>query len=157
MTVRIKKFNLVEIPYYGEIGAGSVVPFIPRHATESVFIPDDGMNIGSIAAVTIRGISLESEYIFDGDLLIFSKDFHRRDITPHTVCVVYIIPTGELVAKKVLFDHAGMITLRASGGDIKDLHFAMEDIEIKGIAIGFTRMFDKNHRVPGKFDPDFPF
>ncbi len=59
------------------------------------------------------------------------------------ICVVYIIPTGELVAKKILWAGDGMLTLRASGGGVKDLHFSKDDIEIRGVSIGFQRMFKK--------------
>jgi repressor LexA len=139
-----QKMKMALIPHYGEIGAGTVVPFVAQSELVPVGLPDDLAASGDVFGLTIRGISLEDESIYDGDLLICNKRFAWRDITPTTICAVYIIATAELAAKKVIRG-ANMLTLRASGGGIKDLHYSPDDIEIRGIAIGFQRLFKNDH------------
>jgi len=139
----------VLVPHYGEIGAGSVVPFIPQSELVPVAVPRDLAAAGSVITLTVRGISLEDEEIYNGDLLICNTKFRWSQITPETICAVFIHATAELVAKKIIRE-AHMLTLRASGGGIKDKQFSPDDIEIRGIAIGFQRMF-KNIRRSKKF------
>lgn len=136
------EFIVADVPLYGECGAGSVVQFVPREGSLSVAIPH-AMRESEIGSVIVRGCSLEDEGIYDGDILIFNKRFTRRECMFETICIVFILATGELVAKKLLFAGDGMITLRASGGDIKDMVFQGEDIEIRGVVFGFQRMIQK--------------
>lgn len=124
------------VPIHAEVAAGSVVPFTPRTDMLPVALP---VGYGEVGALEIRGISLEDDGIFDGDIVIYRKHFTHREIKSDTVCIVFIESTGELVAKKVLRNHEGMITLRSSGGGLKDVHHEQESIEVRGIVIWFMR------------------
>lgn len=145
-------FRTMHAPMHGEVGAGQVVPFVPRHETVPVVVPTS-MKDDDIGTVTVRGCSLEDEGIDDGDTLLFTRKFTKRDCMFEAICIVFIIATGELVAKKLRFAGDGMITLRASGGGIKDLHYSGEDIEIRGVAFGFQRSLKKDRNR----DKSIPF
>lgn len=132
---------MLEVPLYGEIGAGRVVPFIPQSELIPIVVPEYMADL-DIFTLQVRGISLQNVGIDDGDILICSRRFGWRQITPKTICAVMITATQELVAKKIIRE-ANLLTLRASGGNIKDLKFTPDDIEIKGIAIGFQRLWRK--------------
>jgi len=71
------EYKVVELEVHGEIGAGSVVPFIPRNRIIPVALPvnADPEHYGSLV---VRGVSLEDESIYDGDLLIGSYILHSR-------------------------------------------------------------------------------
>ena len=78
-------------------------------------------------------------------------------MTPKRICIVYIVPTGELVAKKVLRG-ANMLTLRASGGGIRDLEYRPEEVEIRAIVIGLQKMAAIDGSFAGLGDDDgIPF
>jgi SOS-response transcriptional repressor LexA len=132
---------MLEVPLYGEIGAGRVVPFIPQNELIPVIVPEYLKDRG-ICTLKVCGVSLEDEDIFSGDILICRKKFTWRDITPDTICAVMVTATGELVAKKVIRG-SNMLILRASGGGLRDLKYAPDDVEIKAIAIGFQRLWRK--------------
>jgi|GEM_PF-2721616 len=132
------ELRLSAVPLYGEVGAGKVVDFIPRNKTVTVALPST-IKDEEVGMLIVRGCSLEDEGIYDGDRLIFTKRFTKRDVMFKAICVVFIIATGELVAKKLLFGRDGHVTLRASGGGIKDLSYHADDIEIKGIVTDFQR------------------
>ncbi len=145
-------YNLHMIPLFTEVGAGRVVPFVPREKLIPVSLPSN-VNPLDAGAVVVCGCSLEDLGIFSGDMLIFTKKFAIKDAMFNPICIVHIISTGELVAKKILPAGQEMLTLRASGGGIKDLKFHRDDIEVKGLAIGYQRMFGKDF---GR-DPSIPF
>ena len=146
-----------KVKHYGEIGAGRVIPFIPRGVTTEIYVADESLSDDDFGTITVRGRSLEDEGIFDGDVLIFCRKFARRDVTPHTVCILYVKSAAELMAKKVLFDRRDELTLRSSGGGCKDLYFEPEDVDIWGVAVGMQRYWGKGTRIPRRFDPDIPF
>lgn len=130
----------LEIPITSEVGAGSVVPFVPQGEVAYIVLPSHMEHLRAhIHGVIARGVSLEDMDIYNGDILIVLKKFTRRDITPDTVCIVYVCATGDLVAKKVI-PEANMITLRAANANVSDLHYSPDDIEIRGVVIGFQRM-----------------
>lgn len=144
-----------EIKIWGEVGAGSVVPFTPKKdavlAAVPAFFPDDDQ----IGGVIIRGVSLEKEGIYDGDIGLFRRNVTHREILRDSICIVYIEATGELVAKKIVFGPGDQITLRASGGDIKDMSYHRNDIEIRGLLFGFTRIIGPYGNFTS--DPSIPF
>lgn len=133
-----------------EASAGSVVKFTPLDKLIPVVVPKGSPD--DIGTFIVRGLSLEKLGIFDGDALICRLKFSHKDIIPNkTVCIVYLSTTGEIMAKKVLFANKDTITLRASGGNIRDIHVDRNDVEVKAIAVGFQRMFGNEK------DPLIPF
>lgn len=136
------KYKMITVPIEGEVGAGTVVEFIPRNQTATVAVPV-GMREKDVGTVVARGPSLTKLGIHDGDLLHYNRRFNKRDCMFEAVCIVYIIPTAELIAKKVVFGESGTITLKSSGGSVKDKTYAAEDIEIRGVVFSFQRMLRK--------------
>lgn len=127
----------MKIPIAGEIGAGRVVPFIPRSELVPVVVPAS-LPESSILTLTVRGISLTDLGIMDGDVLILRNKFSWREIGEDTICAVFIHSTGELCAKKIIRG-ANTLFLRASGGGIPDKEVTPDDVEIRGIAIAVQR------------------
>ena len=148
-----EEYKVVELEVLGEIGAGQVVEFIPRNRTVPVILPV-GADESNYGTLIVRGISLENESIHDGDLLVLRKDITNKDIGRESICAVYIRSTGELAAKKLGFGNRGdYVTLRSSGGDIEDVYYHKDDIEVRGKAVAFQRMLPDD-RVT---DPNIPF
>jgi SOS-response transcriptional repressor LexA len=148
-TKALLKYELRYVKNYGEIGAGRVVPFVPREDYVPVVVPEGVPADDSVGTLTVRGVSLEEEGIFDGDQLVLKRNFTKRDIKPDTICAVYIQSTGELVAKKVFASpFKGHVILRASGGGLKDIHVPEDDIEIRGVVFAFIRMVGSDGRFP---------
>lgn len=147
-------FTIRDIPWEGEVGAGRLLPFIPKGGTVSMAVPNDIPDNEPLGTLTVRGPSLEDVGILDGDVVLCRKIFSKKKITPDTVCIVYIHATGEVVAKKVAF-FGDMVRLLSCGGGIKDIEAHPDAIEIRGIIIGLTR-----HREEWPFvgsNGDFPF
>ena len=125
------------------IGAGTVVPFTPRHGeTTPVALPPN-VKESDAGVLLVCGASLEDEGIYTGDLLIFTKRFNIRSIFNGEIFIVHIIATGEILAKKLVPHGPETVILRASGGGVRDMHFLRDDIEIKGMVLGFQRMWKK--------------
>lgn len=144
---------------HGEIGAGTVVEFVPRDNVVPMFVPKNSPPEAVFGRMTVRGISLENEDIFDGDFVLLRNDITRKDIGPHTICAVYIRSTGELVAKKLDFGTRGdYVTLKSSHDEIKDIHHHKDDIEVRGIVWGMQRMPNEYGRFKRRRSPDdIPF
>jgi SOS-response transcriptional repressor LexA len=137
-------FKIMEVLNLGEVGAGRVVPFIPRNDLVSVVVPQ-GTQAEDVGVVVARGISLTKLGIYDGDKLLFRLRFSSQEITPKTICIVFIHSTGELVAKRIIRG-ANTLVLRASGGDIPDREVSPDDVEIRGIVTDVQRPIEEFHR-----------
>lgn len=142
-------YRVLELEIHGEAGAGSVIPFVSRGERIPVAIPENGVADEHYGTLIVRGISLTNDGIADGDLLILRKNITRKDIKRDTICAVYIRSTGDLVAKKLRYGNRGDdVTLRSSGGNIPDIHYHADDIEVRGIAIGFQRLLPNDKDAP---------
>lgn len=150
------EYEIRYIESFGDVGAGTVVPFTPKNDMIPVAIPAGGPSDDKLGTMVVRGRSLEDEGIYDGDVLICRRDFVKRDVKPDTICVVFIRSTGDLVAKKVIEEY-GKITLRSSGGGIKDAYYEKDDIEVRGIVFGFQRLKNEFGRFTKPSDSDIPF
>lgn len=134
-------WKTIERPILGEVAAGKVIDFIPRDQSASIAVPT-ATKEENVGVVIARGNSLTGDGIQDGDLLLFKKNFTKREAI-FNICIVFVIPTGELIAKKVAFGESGTITLKSSGGNVKDKTYSAEDIEIRGVVFSFQRMLRK--------------
>lgn len=142
------------VKQYGEVGAGKIVPFTPKEGLVPVVVPVGSPKDEYLGTMIVRGVSLEDEGIFDGDTLVCRRDHTKRDIDRNTICIVFIRSTGELVAKKIEYGKLGeYVTLKASGGGIKDVHYPGDDIEVRAIVIAYQRMLRKDRNR----DPSIPF
>lgn len=132
---------MAAVTLHGQIGCSSkdnVVQFVPRDQTVIVPIPAH-LKESEVGAVICSGNSLKAEGIQDGDILLFSKKLTQRQAL-FNICVVFILSTGETVGKKVVPMPDDKVALRASADGIADIIVDRDDIEIKGILLGFTRM-----------------
>jgi SOS-response transcriptional repressor LexA len=134
---RSPKYEMKYVTHYGEVGAGTavdnVIPFMPQATVVPVVVRGD-LAAAGLGAVTVRGLSLSDLGIHDGDTLVITKRFSWRDIHEDTICIVFIHPTGELVAKRIIKE-ANTITLRASGGGIPDKEYRPDEVEVRGIVV----------------------
>jgi SOS-response transcriptional repressor LexA len=131
------KYEMKYVTHYGEVGAGSavnnVIPFMPQTTLVPVVVRGE-LAAAGLGAVTVRGLSLTGLGIHDGDTLVITKRFSYRDINENTICIVFIHPTGELAAKRII-KGANTVTLRASGGDIPDKEYRPDEVEIRAIVV----------------------
>ena len=141
MKLQLPPTYMTEIQHYGAVGTGKVVAFAPKNTKVLVALPRSSAAYSEAYGVaTACGPSLNEEGVHDGDLLIFCRQFTIEDVTPETVCIVFIEPTGELVAKKVIFDQASdQVILRSSGGGIEDVYYQPDEIEIRAVVTDFQR------------------
>lgn len=131
---------------FGEVGCGrAVIPFPSKEAQVPVVLPESA-HPAHYGIMTVRGPSLTDDGIYDGDRLVVCFIFDKKDITKENICVVYIHPTGELVAKK-LVRYGEKVCLRSSGGGIPDKMYAWDEIEIRGIVVSFQRVLDDYGRL----------
>jgi SOS-response transcriptional repressor LexA len=147
--------EIVEAHDYGHVGAGVVVPFAPRREKRTVVIPKGLARASEVGTMTISGESLTGDGIHDGDVLVFRMNHTTRQITPESVCVVRIEPTGELAAKHIIrnIDGPRRIALRSSHPDYPDRVYDEPDVEILGLAIAVQKMSDKFGRFSVKSEP----
>lgn len=136
-----RKPKIVEVPYMGQISCGKpvVVPFPTNGKFRQIVVPP-GVKSAALCTFEACGSSLTGERIEDGDLLIVRTVFEKGEINGSTICVVHIVPTGEVTAKKLKFNQNSTITLRSTSGE-SDAVYDETDIEIQGIIIGFQSMF----------------
>lgn len=135
---------MAAVPLHGQIGCSAknnVVPFVPRNESVTIPIPAH-LKESEVGAVICSGNSLEAEGIVEGDILLFNKNVTASQALHH-VCVVFIISTGETLAKKVVLMPDGKAALRASSDSVPDIIVDREDVEVKGMILGFTRMWGK--------------
>lgn len=138
--------EMIEVPDYGEIGAGTVVPFEPRPDRKSRIIRPPGTTDKDIIFThTVSGESLQNPFdpytsLNNGDTLICKGNFEFAEVSPKKICVVFIQTTCERIAKKVRYAN-GKVILSATNPDYKDRVYPASAVEIKGIVIAFQRNF----------------
>ena len=125
----------------GQVAAGSILPFTPKSGKVHFLVPNH-LTKAEIGMLEICGPSLEDLGIYSGDILIYTTRFNPRDVLFERVCVVHILTTGEIVAKKILPAADDHLTLRASGGGVKDVFYHRNEIEVKGVMISFIRLWE---------------
>lgn len=136
------------VQYLGEVGCGQAVetnvyPFMPKSELMPVAIPE-WMPAQDAGIYTVRGLSLSDFNIFNDDRLLVRTKFLRSEITPDTICIVFVHSTGETLAKRII-KGANTLTLKASGGDLKDIEYSPDEVEIRGIVIDV--MIDINAQI----------
>lgn len=150
---------VIEVQDEGFVAAGRTIPFPAPESTTLVALPPalaDLAKQGLVRTMTVFGNSLEGVGIFDGDKLICKKAFSRKEIGHHTICIVYVPNSGEVVAKRVLF-RENMVVLRSCNGDVPDMIFNKDEVDIRGVVIGLHRQPDKIGRFDRGYDSDIPY
>lgn len=135
----------IEIPDYGQIGAGKVVPFSEEIRKIKIPMPSNAHDGDVLFSHTVSGDSLNNpenpdKNIENGDSLICKANCELWEITPNKVCIVFISQTCEKLAKHVIPD-GDKVILRSPNPRYHDRRFSAEVIEIKGIVVGFKRMW----------------
>lgn len=127
--------RMEDIEILGEVSAGhNVVPFYPQGKKRILKLPLSAHTQPSeTKAIKVVGDSLNQLNVNDGDDLVFSTQFFINEITPDKVCVVYIHSTGELIARKVIFNENGTVTLRAANPSYSDKIYEQDEVEIRGL------------------------
>jgi hypothetical protein len=130
--------DFIVVPDYGDIGAGSVVPFTPKG---SVLIPRPPNTSESDFLFThdVNGDSLynpdnPSMSAYHGDRLICKAIADKSEIK-NKVCIVFILPTCERIAKTIEIASSKAI-LRGLNPKYGEREYPIHDIEIKGIVLG---------------------
>jgi hypothetical protein len=134
------KLELKYVRYLGEVGCGraveaydNVYPFMPKDELIPVALPAN-VPAKDSGVMTVKGLSLTDFGLFDGDELLVTRAFNKRDIDEDTVCIVYIHPTGELTAKRIERG-ANTLILKASGGGIPDKEYSIDEVEIRYVVL----------------------
>lgn len=140
------------------VAAGKMIPFPAQKSTTILALTPQQATLakeGLIKTMTVYGNSLEDIGIFDGDKVICKKAFHRKEIGPHTICIVYVPSIGDSVAKKVRI--LGKETLlKSCNRDVPDMYVDTETLDIRGIVIGLQRSPDSLGRFDRGYDEDIP-
>lgn len=135
--------RIIDIPDYGEIGCGTVVPFSNEKKTLKISVPSNAYSDDILFAHTVSGDSLNNtdpdKNICNGDSLICKANCAIRDITPDKICIVFVQQTCEKLAKKVIPD-GDTVILRSTNPQFADRRFPIEMVEIQGIVVGFKRL-----------------
>jgi len=150
---------VMELEDEGFVAAGRTIPFPAQPSTTLVPLPQSLAELaknGLVRTMTVYGRSLEEIGIFDGDKLVCKKAFHKKEVGPNTICVVYIPTTGEVVAKRVKFQE-NMLVLRSCHGEVPDMYVKPDDVEIRGVVIGLWRSPDNLGRFDRGYDEDIPY
>lgn len=130
------KVHIREVAVVGEIAAGNVVPLIPR-GNKKIHIPvkERHYNV-QLDSYEVRGESLSGLNITDGCYLTF-RPCNFYEVKPGKVYIVYIVSTGELIARCVKLN-GDTITLQGANPDYPDRTFEPEEIEIRGLVLYCT-------------------
>jgi SOS-response transcriptional repressor LexA len=104
----------------------------------------------------VSGESLRDYRIHDRDILVYKKNVTNRDLKPESICVVYIIATGEMLAKKVRYSE-GRVALIAGAEGYKPLYYEPDQIEIRGIVFQRVTLIGPSGGFRKQGDDDIPF
>ncbi len=126
-------------------GAGTVVDFIPRGKSISIPRPSNTSEADALFSHSVCGDSLynpidRDKSVGNGDTLICKANFEVWEVKPEKICIVFIAPTCERLAKKIIVE-GDRVLLRSPNPFYADRNFHINDIEVKGIAVGFVRNF----------------
>lgn len=132
--------DLIYVPDYGQIGAGTVVPFTPRIKKVLIPRPPNTTDTDLIFTHDVSGDSLynpdnPSMSAYNGDRLICKGNFAVSEIKPHKVCIVFIHSTCERLAKRVVVKK-NICYLESLNPHYPPRRFPAQNIEVKGIVIG---------------------
>lgn len=143
----MKYYSLEKTPIT-EVGCGTVVPFTPRTETVTILVPEGLARPDQVETMIVRGPSLTDHGIYDGDVIAYRTNFTNKSITPDSVCIVRVVSTNELLAKKIIVVAPDKLALRSSGGGLKDRYFDLNDIEVIGLVFAAQKVADRY----GRFD-----
>lgn len=145
-NIFLQQNRMIEIPDYGEIGAGKVVPFPAEEKKKTIKIPipsnahtGDILFSHSVSGDSLNNFENPNKNICNGDSLICKANCEIWEVTPDKICVVFIHQTCEKLAKHVILD-GDFVILRSPNPHYKDRRFPADVVEIQGIVVGFKRL-----------------
>lgn len=132
--------DLIYVPDMGQIGAGTVVDFIPKNKKVLIPRPPHTTDADEIFTHDVSGDSLYNPddpamSAYNGDRLICKGNFDISEIKPHKVCIVFVLTTTERLAKQVIVKN-DRVFLKSLNPAYPERRFSIHDIEVKGIVIG---------------------
>ncbi len=130
--------QLIEVPDYGQIGAGNVVNFLPKQKKRWIATPPTLNPFEKFVTYTVSGNSLCERGIKDGDVFICRTKFELSEINKSSVCVL-LIHNSELTVKMVSFNDDETVTVRAAHPDFPDWVYLKDEIEIKALVCELQR------------------
>lgn len=133
MLINPARLEYVNVPDFGQIGAGTVVPFQPRGRVR-IPRPRNARSGDVLVSYLVCGDSLEGDKIFDGFRLNCRANFELAEIKNSKIVVVKL-PCGDLVAKHFYLLENGKIKLSASNPKYESGYYDLDMIEIKALVL----------------------
>lgn len=133
------------VPYEGQVGAGRLLPFVPKDGVIELPVPDSIPQNETLGTMTVNGSSLERVGIFDGDIVLVRRLTSKRQIKRNTICVVYVASTGEVLAKKITFEEDYLVLHSCGMQPEPPLYVLAGEAEIRGMVISATRQMADWH------------
>lgn len=133
-VLRPANIILMQVDTINPVNAGKLCHFPTKLDQKITVAVPLTINPKQIIPLWVTGNSLSGDGLDDGDILLVVTNFDLRDITEKTICAVFLIPTGELLAKRVRVNSDGTVSLLSSNPDYPERRVPSEDVEIRGIA-----------------------
>lgn len=136
----------VEIPLKGFIVAGSPIETFEQH--ETVTIPRSNLPpTGEHFALKVRGDSMISEGIFDGDTVIVRK----QNVAENGETIVAIVNGNEATLKKI-YKYQGGFRLQPANPEMKPIF--VKSLLVQGKVISVVRNFDNQLNIKQISEPE---
>lgn len=144
MLSDVRRAEKVRVSDYGQVGAGTVVEFIPRTRPSWITRPRRSKSSDELVSVTVSGDSLIEDNIFDGDRLILRLTFEASEVRNGRLVVVSL-PDGGLTVKHFYLEERGeefRVRLAAANPAYPDMEFDLDEVEVKALVIESVRSWD---------------
>ncbi|MGE4012304.1 MAG: transcriptional repressor LexA, partial [Alphaproteobacteria bacterium] len=127
--------NVVELPLYGRIAAGSPIEAL-RDATNHIDVPASMLGRGDHYALEVDGDSMIEAGIMDGDTVVIE----RCERAENGAIVVALIEDNEVTLKR-LRQRGNSIALEPANKKYETRIFGPEQVKIQGKLVGLMRKF----------------
>ena len=127
--------NMLEVPLYGRIAAGSPIEAI-RDENGSVELPPSMITSGDHYALEVDGDSMVKAGINDGDTVIIKKTEQVRDGD-----IVVALVDGEEVTLKRLKREGAKVTLIPENDEYKEQVYHADQVQIQGKLASLMRTY----------------
>lgn len=142
MLTNFTRADYIRVPYYGQIGAGTVVPFNNESGHKVIVLrPRTAKAWDNYVCFEASGDSLIGDGIFDGDKLVCRTNFEASEITDGKLVVVKL-GCGSLLVKHFHLLPNGFVKLSSSNPNYRDQYYELDMIEIKAIVSESVRHWD---------------
>lgn len=141
MLREFKRAERAKVPDYGQVGAGTVVEFIPRKKQAWITRPQRSKSSDDLVTVTVSGDSLIGDGIHDGDRLLLRLNFETSEVKNGRLVVVSLPDGGLTVKHFYLVDNGDELRVRLAAANpaYEDLEFGLDEVEVKALVIESVR------------------